>query len=141
MTAGRVASVSGLVVIDVGGAAGVAANEVDDLFHARAGGEDGGDALRFQLWDVFVRNDAAAEDDHVIESGFARQLNNAREQSHVRARQDRQADGVNVFLHGGADDHFGRLPQSRVDDFHAGVAQGAGDDFDAAVVAVESGLG
>jgi hypothetical protein len=33
------------------------------------------------------------------------------------------------------------LPQAGVDNFHSGIAQGAGNDFRAAVVAIEAGLG
>ena len=59
----------------------------------------------------------------------------------VRAGKNREADDVHVFLHGGRGDHLRRLPQAGVNHFHAGVAQGAGDHFGAAVVAVEAGLG
>ena len=52
-----------------------------------------------------------------------------------------EADDVDVFLDGGGDDHLGRLPQAGIDHFHAGVAQGAGDDLGAAVVPVEAGFG
>ena len=59
----------------------------------------------------------------------------------VGAGHDGEADGVDVFLFGGGGDHFGGLVQAGVDDLHAGVAQGAGDDFGATVVAVEAGFG
>src|SRR3954469_17925201 len=107
----RGARLLNLVAVDGCGAAGVAADEFDDLFHARAGSKDGGDALLFQLRNVFVGDDAATEDDHVIEPGFARQLYDARKEGHMRAGQNGQADGVYVFLHGSADNHFGRLPE------------------------------
>ena len=55
--------------------------------------------------------------------------------------QELQAEPVGVLVGDGADDGLGRLPQAGVDDVHAGVAQGAGDDLDAAVVAVEADLG
>ena len=48
---------------------------------------------------------------------------------------------MHVFLQGGSDDHLRRLAQAGVDDFHAGIAEGAGDHFGAAVVTVETGLG
>ena len=69
------------------------------------------------------------------------QLAHAREQRHVRAAQDRQADDVDVFLDGGGGDHLRRLVQSGIDDFHAGVAERGGDDLGAAIVSVEAGLG
>ena len=69
------------------------------------------------------------------------QVAHAREERHVRAGEDREADHVDVLLHGGGGDHLGRLVQAGVDDLHAGVAQRGGDDLGAAVVAVEAGLG
>ena len=57
------------------------------------------------------------------------------------ARQDRQADDVDVLLEGRGRDHLGRLAEARVDDLEALVAQAAGEDLRAAVVAVEAGLG
>ena len=68
------------------------------------------------------------------------QLAHAREQRHVRAAQDRQADDVDVFLDRGRGDHLRRLVQAGVDDFHARITQRRGDDFRAAVVSVEAGL-
>ena len=59
----------------------------------------------------------------------------------MRAGQDRDADDVDVLLHGSVDDLLGRAMQAGVDDVHAGVAQRARDDLDAAVVAVEADLG
>ena len=69
------------------------------------------------------------------------QFADAREERHVRAAQDRQADDVDVFLHGGGRDHLRRLMQSGINDFHARVAERGGDDLRAAIVTVEAGLG
>ena len=63
-----------------------------------------------------------------------------RHERHVRAGEDRDADGVRVLLDRGLDDLLGRLVQPGVDDLHARVAERAGDDLRAAVVAVETGL-
>ena len=52
----------------------------------------------------------------------------------------RQADGVSVLFLGSGHDRRGGLAQAEIDDLHAGVAQDAGDDLDAAVVAVEAEL-
>ena len=57
------------------------------------------------------------------------------------ARQDRQADDVDVLLERRRRDHLGRLAEARVDDLEALVAEAAGEDLGAAVVAVEAGLG
>ena len=69
------------------------------------------------------------------------QLRDARHERHVRARQDRQADHVDVLLERGRGDHLGRLAKAGVDDFEALVAQPAREHLGAAVVAVQSGLG
>ncbi len=52
----------------------------------------------------------------------------------------RQADGVSVLFLGGGHDRRSGLAQAEVDDLHAGVTENAGDDLDAAVVAVEAEL-
>ena len=59
---------------------------------------------------------------------------------HVRAREDREADHVSIFLQGRAHDLLGRLAQAGIDDLHARVAQRACDDLGAPIVAVETGL-
>ncbi len=69
------------------------------------------------------------------------QLDDARDERHVRAGEDREADGVGVLLDHGRGDLLGRLVEAGVDHLHAGVAQRAGDDLGAAVVPVEAGLG
>ena len=94
-----------------------------------------------QLRDVDVRNDPADDDQHVVQALFLQQLHHPRADVHVRAGQDREADGIGVLLQRGRDDLLGRLAQARVDDFHARVAQRARDDLGATVVAVESRLG
>ena len=55
--------------------------------------------------------------------------------------EQRQPDGVGVFLDRRLDDLLGRLVQPGVDDFEAGVAQSASDHLGAAVMPVEPGLG
>ena len=79
--------------------------------------------------------------DDVVDALLAQQLDDARHERHVGAGEDRQPDGVGVLLDDGLDDLLGRLVQARVDHLHARVAQRAGDDLRAAVVAVEAGLG
>ena len=72
---------------------------------------------------------------------FARSPSTIRgHQRHVRAGEDRDADGVRVLLDRGLDDLLRRLVEPRVDDLHARVPQGSRDDLRAAVVAVETGL-
>ena len=69
------------------------------------------------------------------------QVDDARDERHVRAGEDRDADRVGVLLDRGLDDLLGRLVEAGVDDLHAGVAQRAGDDLGATVVPVEARLG
>ena len=59
----------------------------------------------------------------------------------MRAREQRQPDGVGILLHDRLGHLLGRLVQPGVDDLEAGVAQRAGDHLGAPVVAVEAGLG
>ena len=64
-----------------------------------------------------------------------------RHERHVGARQDRQADDVDVLLERRRHDHLGRLAEARVDDLEALVAQAAREHLGPAVVPVEPGLG
>ncbi len=58
------------------------------------------------------------------------------------AAKEAEAEPAGVLVGDGPDDGLGRLPQSGVDDLHAGVAsRGAATDLDAAVVAVEADFG
>ena len=61
-------------------------------------------------------------------------------QRHVRTGQDAQPDDPNVFLHRHPGDHVRLLADAEVDHLETGVAQGAGDQFGAAIVTVEPGL-
>ena len=54
--------------------------------------------------------------------------------------EDGNADRVDVLLQGRRSNHLGCLSQASVNNFHAGVAQRAGNDFRAAIVAVETGF-
>ena len=59
----------------------------------------------------------------------------------MRTREQRQTQGVGVFLDDRLDDLFRRLVQTGVDDLEAGVAERSRDDFGAAVVPIQTGLG
>ncbi len=64
-----------------------------------------------------------------------------RRERHVRARQHRQPDRVDVLVDGRGRDRVGRLEQPGVDHLEAGVAQDARHDLHPAVVSVETDLG
>ena len=57
--------------------------------------------------------------DDVVDALLAQQLDDARHQRHVRAREDREADGVGVLLDHRLDDLLRRLVQAGVDHLHA----------------------
>src|SRR5688572_22884245 len=115
-------------------------DELDDLAGVGARAEDRLDAPVAQLAGVVIGDDAAAEDDDVLRAFRDEEVLDLGEERHVRARQAGQADEVDVLLDGRRDDLLRRLPEPGVDDLVAGVAQGAGDDLGAAVVAVQARL-
>ena len=103
--------------------------------------QDAGDAELAQLLRVVVWDRAPDHHDDVLNAVLPQELEDARHQRHVRAGEDRDADGVCVLLDRGLDDLLGRLVKPGVDDLHAGVAQRAGDDLGTAIVPVEARLG
>src|SRR5882762_5862013 len=116
-------------------------DEVHDVLCGSAGEEDFGDAGLLQGRDVGFGDDAADEDGDVVHAFVVEEFHELWADGVVRAGKDGEADDVDVFLDSGRGDHFGSLAQAGVNDFHAGVAEGAGDYFCAAVVAVQPRLG
>src|SRR5262249_10594502 len=55
-------------------------------------------------------------------------------------REDAEPEPVSVLVGCRTHDGLRRLPQPGVDDVHAGIAQGAGHDLDATVMAVQADL-
>ena len=82
----------------------------------------------------------AHDDEHVLGAVRAQAVDDSGYQRHVRAGEDRDADGVRVLLDRGLDDLLGRLVETGVDDLHPGVAQRSRDDLRAAVVTVQAWL-
>ncbi len=117
-----------------------APNEVDDLRRRRARTEDAGDAELAQFLGVVVGDRAADHHDDVLDPVLAQELEDARYEGHVRAGEDRDADGVGVLLDRGLDDLLGCLVEAGVDDLHAGIAERAGNDLGAAIVPIEARL-
>jgi hypothetical protein len=116
-------------------------DELHDVLRGSAGEEDFRDAGFFQGGDVGFGDDAANEDGDVSHAFVVEEFHELGTDGVMRAGEDGEADDVDIFLDGGGGDHLGRLTQAGVDDFHAGVTQGAGDDFCAPVVAIEPRLG
>src|SRR2546425_667115 len=119
----------------------VVAHPIDDVVRGRAGAEDTLEAQLLKLGDVIVRDDAAAEEDDVVHAALLQLLHYAREELQVSTGEDGEPYDVGVLLKRGLGDHFGGLADACVDDLEAGVAEGPGDYFGAAVVSVEAGLG
>lgn len=59
----------------------------NDVFRRGAGKEDLGDALLLEFWQVFLRDDAAYQDQNVVHPFFTQQLNNSRTERVVGAAQ------------------------------------------------------
>src|ERR1700691_1325667 len=77
------------------------AHPLDDILGRGAGRKDLAHTERFELGRVLVGNDSAAEHRDVAGALFLEQPDHFGEQRHMRARQDTQADRVDVLLHGG----------------------------------------
>ena len=58
----------------------------------------------FERRDVLLRNDPAGDDEDVFPAPLLQELQDLREEDVVRAREDRQADDVDVLLDGGRGD-------------------------------------
>ena len=99
-----------------------------------------GDSLLLKLRQIFLRNDTADENQDVVHPFLAQQLNDTRAESVVRTTQDRNADGVDVFLKRSRSDHLRCLTQAGINHFHTGIAQGTCDDFGSSVMAIKPGL-
>src|SRR3989475_4490797 len=116
-----------------------------DVFHqvCRGGArsEQPPDPLLAQRGAVLRRDDPATRHQHVVASRCDQELLDAWEQGKVGAREDGQADDVDVFLNRGLRDHLGGLVQPRVDDLHTRVAQRGRHDRRPAVVPIQALLG
>ena len=91
--------------------------------------------------DVARGDDPAHDDKDVLEPFGPQPFHHPRHEGQMRPGQQREAHGVCVFLHDGADHLLGCLMQTCVDHLEPGVSQRPGDDLGPSVVAVETGLG
>jgi len=107
----------------------------------RTGSEDLTHALLFQLSGVGIGNNTAAENENVSEIAIAQFFHHTREEGEVRAGQQRQPNGVDVFLERRLGDLLGSLMQTRVNDFETMVAQCTGDGLGATIMAVQARFG
>src|SRR6478735_6559962 len=86
-----------------------ALDEVDDGLRGRAGREDLGHTELLELRDVLVGDRPPDGHDDVTGILLAQQLDDLRDERHVRTGQDREADGVGVLLQDGLHDLLRRL--------------------------------
>src|SRR5262249_2480199 len=100
-----------------------------------------GDADLLELLDVLVRNDAADQNQNIVEPFLLHEFHDARAECHMRARENRDSDDVCILLERRIDDLFWSLTESRIDDFETRVTESTRDDFCAAVVPVQAGFG
>ena len=117
------------------------ANRVDGVGSPRARQKNLANANRFQTRNVLRGNDAAREDRDVRGALLLEEPHDLGKEHIVRAGENREADGIDIFLHGRGDDLLRSLTQPGVDHFHARIAQRACDHLRAAIVTVEAGLG
>ena len=116
------------------------AHRVDDHLHRRAGVEDLGNAAIEKRLDVVLRNDAAHVDGNVRTTDGREFLEQLRDEHQMRVAHHRCGHAIDVLVTRGDRQRPGGLPEAGVDDVNAAVAQGASDQFDAAVVAIEAHL-
>ena len=103
-------------------------------------GVDGGHALAQQDLGVVGRDDPAHHHGGV-DPGGPQAVEHVGHQLQVGAREDGEADDVDVLVPGRRHDLRRGQPDALVDDLEAGVAGGHGDLLGPVGVAVEAGLG
>ena len=118
----------------------VGSDELYDVVHRSSGLKDCCDTEFFQGFHILIGNDSADHDQNIVHLVLAQQVHYARHDRVMRARKNGEANHMHIFLQRRIDDHLWSLAQAGVDDFHAGVAQRAGDYLCAAIVAIEAGF-
>src|SRR5215471_19249194 len=76
----------------------ILANEANDVIHRSPGLEDRGYAPLFEIRNVLVGNDSADDNEHIVHSIVSQEIHHARHDGIVRARENRKADYLYVFL-------------------------------------------
>jgi len=123
------------------GADGAVSDEGDDVLRGGAGEENGGDSGFLEGGDIGFGNNPTDENGDVVHALFMEELHELGAEGVVGAGEDGETDDVDIFLESRGGDHLRSLAQAGVDDFHAGVAKGAGDNLGAAVVTIQPRLG
>src|SRR5690606_34804353 len=115
-------------------------DELHDVLGVRPGAKDGLEAQVLECLGVLFGDDAATEEQDIIDAALLELFDDTREEFEMRAGENAETDDIDVFLEGGFGDHFGRLADAGVDHLAATVAQGAGDDLGTAIMAIEARL-
>src|SRR5438309_4897004 len=118
-----------------------AAQELNRVGRRRTWPEDRADTELAQFRRVRWWDDATRPDHHVVQPALAQLFQNAREQGHVRAGEDAQANGVDVLLQRRFGDHLRCLADTGVDHLEPGITQRSSDDLRPAIVAVQARFG
>src|ERR1700738_499192 len=116
------------------------AHLVDEDIQRCAGGEDRGGTGGQQLGHVGLRDGPTHHDRDVARLRGPQRLDCSGGQRQMRTGEDRKPHQRNVFLQRNRHDVLDALPDSGVDHLETRIAQRAGDDLGAAVMAVETGL-
>lgn len=106
-----------------------------------AGVEEFAHTKSAQLIYVFIRDDASACQQHIIQFLLFHQGDQFREYRIMGTGKNADPNGIHIFLESGIDHHFGGLPKPGIDHFHPCIPQGGCNDFSAAVMPVESDFG
>ncbi len=85
--------------------------------------------------------DPSGHDEEVVRAFLGEEPHHAREELHMRARQDAHGDDVDVFLDGSLDDLLRSLPQAGIDHLHSRVAHRSSDYLGAPVVPIQARFG
>src|SRR4029079_6008998 len=116
-------------------------DELHDVLRVRTRAEDRAETEFRQRRGVLFRDDATAEQQDVFDAALLQLLDNPGKQLQVRSGEDAEPNDVDIFLQGRFGDHLRCLPDAGVDDFAAGITQGADHDFRAGVMPIAAGLG
>ena len=93
-----------------------------------------------RLRDADLIVEAATEDRDLLGTLLPQQFDDSRKEVVVSSREDRQGDGVHIFLDRRVHDHLGCLMQTGIDHLVARISEGSRDDLGPTVVTIEAHL-
>jgi hypothetical protein len=122
---------------------------VNEIYHLAGEGTHGEYTVNPdfpQRLDIVI-GDGSADQEHDVVVRIAAQavsfqrIDQAGHEPHVGAGEDADADNVHVLLGGGGGHLVGSDSHTEIDNLHAGVAEGSGDDLHPTVMPVQAELG